>query len=108
MRKMYVACDGSLFANQDTCEDYEGDLFYGHASFYYTGDSEMSWETVLDELNSDGKFINAIYCDTDHTAELVNQLLDDYNFCKLDRTIRGMYGWDEEKRLFVYHGPDDK
>ena len=102
MRKMYVACDGNLFADQNTCEAYEGDLLYGHATFYYPGGSEMSWETVLDELNSDGKFISSIYCDSDHTAELVNQLLDGYNFCKLNRATRGLYQWNSEERLFTY------
>ena len=102
MRKMYVACDGSLFANQDTCEGYEGDLLYGRATFYYHDGSEMSWDTVLDELHSDGEFIHEIYCDTDHTAERVNQLLDDYDFCKLDRTTRGLYRWNRKERLFTY------
>lgn len=101
MHKMYVACDGSLFANEDTCEEYEGDLLYGHATFYYHDGSEMSWETVLEELNFDGEFINKIYCDSDHVAELVNQLLDDHDFCKLDHTIRGLYQWNPQERLFT-------
>ena len=89
------------------CEDYEGDLLYGHAAFFYAHAGEMSWEEVVDELNSgSAEYIDAVYCDNDHTAELVAQLFEDACLCPLNNKVKGFYKWDPDEREFTFRSTE--